>query len=130
MERIVAIRKLRKLIGKGFAYRINPKALTGEEREAAEAELKLATAEMVRVRAERDDRYKAILAADPEYQRLLAAHNEAYKRQKKLMGDVHSRKISVGDTSSGFFYLVNAEGDSWEEVIDKLTAKASALVGA
>lgn len=122
MERSVAIKKLGKLLGKKLGYRIDPKAATPEEREAARAELDPAMKERNALRDRRDARSKAILAADPEYQSIVAAHKVAVDKVEKLSWITRRRKITVG-TSEGLFFLVKAEGDSWEEVIAKIEAK-------
>ena len=122
MERAVAIRKLGKLIGKGFGYRIDSKAPSSGERVAAKTEL-------VTMRAKRDDldkrcneRRKAVLEADAEYQNLLAEYLVARKQTDVLTGMTYRKKITVG-ASNGMFFVVKADGDSWEEVISKVETK-------
>lgn len=122
MERAVALKKLGKILGKNLAYRINDKAPTREEREAAAKELPAALEERNKLREKRDERYKEILAADAEYQRLKEAHQTAKNHADELMSIKHTCKFNVG-TSNGMFFLVKAEGDSWEEVIEKVAAK-------
>lgn len=122
MERSVAIKKLGKIIGKSLGYRVDPRAPTPEERAAAKIELSEAYAERDKLKEKRDERYRAILAADQEYQRLHAEHQAAYKRVDKLCSITCHYKITVGETN-GTVFLQRAEGDSWEEVIEKLTAK-------
>lgn len=124
MERSVAIKKLGKLLGKRLGYRINDKAPSREER--AEAKTKLTSAVMERDKLEerRDARERAILAADPEYQSLLAEHKTASEVVKRLFDVTRHYKITVG-TSEGMFFLIKAEGDSWEEIIDELQKKAA-----
>jgi hypothetical protein len=119
MERSVAIKKLGKLIGKSFGYRIDEKAPTREERAAVLAKLPAARAELDKLKEQRDARYRAILAADAEYQELHAAHKTAHENIAKLSSITSRYRITVGATSTMFFH-VKAEGDSWEEVIDKL----------
>ena len=122
MERTVAIKMLGKLLGKKLGYRVDTKAPTPEEREVAKATLSPAIEERNKLKEQRDARYKAILAEDTEYQNLFAAAKAASKRVEELSSITRHRKITVG-TSEGMFFLVKAEGDSWEEVIDKLTTK-------
>lgn len=119
MERSVAIRKLGKLLGKSLGYRVDSKAPTQEEREVAQSQLPAACAERDKVKEKRDARYKEILAADLEYQTLLTEHRAARERVEKLSSIARHYKITVGK-SNGLFFHVMAEGDSWEEVIDKL----------
>ena len=124
MERAVAIKKLNKLIGKGFGYRIDNKAPSPEERVAAKAEL-------VTERAKRDDldkkcneRRRVVLEADAEYQNLLTEYKIARKQTDILSGMTYRKKITVGSTN-GMFFVVEADGDSWEEVINKVENKSA-----
>jgi hypothetical protein len=122
VERAVAIKKLTKLLGKKLGWRINAKHPTQEEKDAAKTALPAAVAERELLKQRRDERYKTILAADMEYQRLHAEHHAAYERVNRMQSKMHQHKIAVGTIESGFF-LVKAEGNSWEEVIDKVAAK-------
>ena len=122
MERAVAIKKLGKLLGKKLGYRVNNKAPTPEERAAAEAELAPAIEERNKLKERRDERYKAILAADAEYQSLFAAHRVASEHIDRLSSITRHHKITVG-ISESLFFVVKAEGDTWEEVIGKLTVE-------
>lgn len=125
MERTVALKKLEKLIGKKLGWRINPKAPTPEERALAQAALPQAIEERKRLQELRQARHQAILAADAEYQTLDAGAKAAVKRVEQLSSVTRHHKITVG-TSEGMFFLVKAEGDSWEEVIGKLSAQKAA----
>ena len=122
MERAAAIKTLGKLLGKKLGYRVDAKAPTQEERAEARAALTQAIEERNKLVERRDARSRAILAADAEYQSLLTDARAARERTNKLSSVAHHYKITVG-TSEGMFFLVKAQGDSWEEVIDKLTAK-------
>ena len=124
MERSVAIKKLEKLLGKKLAWRINPKALDAEERQAARETLTAAIAERKALQEKRDARERELLA-DPEYQQLKAAAKAAAENAERISGLTRCFKITVG-TNEGMFFLVKAEGDSWEQIIEKLTAKAAA----
>lgn len=119
MERTVALKKLRGLLGKKLGYRIDSKAPSPEERAAAKAELPTAIEERNKAKELRDTRYQTLLAGDTEYQSLFAAHKAARDRTDRLSGIIHRHKITVG-TDEGFFFHVKAEGDSWEEVLAKL----------
>jgi hypothetical protein len=127
MQRTVALKKLQKIIGKSLGYRINLKAATPEEREIALVELPTAVAEKDRLKKAKDERYAAILAADAEYQTLSTELKAARDRVDLLSHTAHrSHKITVGrniDAGGIGFFEVKAEGDSWEEVIGKLTEK-------
>jgi hypothetical protein len=119
MERSAAIKKLGKLLGKSLGYRINDKAPTPEERAAAKAELTLAIAERNTLKEKRDERHRAILAADAKYQSLHATHAVASERVDKLLSITRHFKITVG-ISNSMCFLIKAEGDSWEDVIAKI----------
>lgn len=122
MERSVAIKKLGKLLGHRLGYRVDPKAPSREEREAAMAELKSATEDRNRIREQLEARRKAILDGDAEYQRLSAENKAERDRRDNLWGISQHYKITVG-TSSGMFFHVRAQGDSWEDVIDKIAGE-------
>ena len=125
MERTVALKKLGKLLGNKLGYRIKAKAPTPEERAGAKAALAPARAERDRLKEQRDTRHREILAADAEYQRLQSEARAAVERVEKLSGTSSHYKITVG-LDLGWAFEVKAEGDSWEDVIDKLSARTSA----
>ena len=122
MERAAAISKLGKILGKKLGYRVDPKAPTREEREAARTELPTAIAERKVLAEKKEARCKVLLEADAEYQALTAAYDKAREHTNKLSAITRHYKITVG-VSDSMFFLIKAEGDSWEEVVDKLTAK-------
>lgn len=121
MERTVAIRKLTKLLGKNLYWRVRNNAPTREEREAAQAALPAARAERQALKEKREAKCLELLN-DPEYRQLVAADNAAYERYEKLRSLSWSYKIAVGH-NVGLGFHIKAEGDSWEEVIDKLQQK-------
>ena len=123
MERAVAVKKLHKLIGKGFGYRIDKKAPSSEERVAAVGELIEARVKRDTLAKKRRERHEAILAADAEYQSLCTEYDVANKYVGHLEGITYRKKITVGDMSNGMFFVVKADGDSWEEVISKVESK-------
>ncbi len=122
MERTAAIKKLGKLLGKSLGYRVDPKAPTSQQREEARHQLHALNAAKQQAEQAMKDRREALLAADAQYQELVAAYQEARQRAEKTASILHHFKFTVG-TTSGMFFLVKAQGDSWEEVIDKLSAK-------
>jgi hypothetical protein len=124
MERVVAIKRLGKMLGKSLGYRVDPKAPTREEREEAHRQLPALTAAKKEAEKAMADRREAILAADKEYQDLVAAWKEAKLNADKAFSLTHHFKFTVG-TSNGMFFHVKAQGDSWEDVIEKLDAKAA-----
>lgn len=125
MERAVALKKLEKLLGKKLGWRINPKAPTHDERAAAKAAVPSAIEARKGLEAQRDARREAVLAADEEYQTLLSAAKAARESAEHLLSTTRHYKITVGTLETGFF-LVKTEVDSWEEVIEKLSAKTVA----
>ena len=119
MERAIAVKKLVKVLGKSLAYRVDDRAPTADEREAARQALAAASKIRDEAKQRRDERYTEILAADQEYQALKAAHKAAQEQVEKLASKSRHYKFTVG-TTNGMFFVVKAEGDSWEEVIGKL----------
>lgn len=126
MERGVAIKKLEKLLGKKMGWCVRPTYSTADERAAAKAALPSAREERNRLKEQKDARHRAILEADAEYQSLLTASKAAAENVERLDGITRHHKITVG-INLGWAFKVKAEGDSWEEVIEKLaTAKVAA----
>jgi len=124
MDKSVAVKKLRQAIGKGFGYRENPRAGTREDREKAKSELKVATAERQRLKDAIYARERELHMGDEQWLTLQAAYKEAGKRTSTLSGKAHYHRITVGHSESigGFgFFHVKAEGDNWQEVLDKVT---------
>lgn len=122
MERLVAINKLGKLLGKSLGYRVNDKAPGRDERLAAQTALPAATQERRLLSEKLEARRKALLKADAEYQSLSADYIVAREQVDELSSISRTYKFTVG-VSSSMFFIVKAEGDSWEEVIAKLTEK-------
>ena len=128
MQRSDAIKKLGKLLGKSFGYRIIDKAASPDERAAAKLEIAAAVEERNRLKERRDARHNAILEADVEYQNLFAAAKAASDRVSTLQSITMHYKFTVG-TSNGRFFHVKAEGDSWEDVITKIENQQIGSVG-
>jgi regulator of protease activity HflC (stomatin/prohibitin superfamily) len=126
MERAVAIKKVAAILGRDMGYRVDASAPSSDVREAAREALKAANAERDRLRADRDARKAALLAADAEYQALVLAADAAGENCKKLMSLLGHYKITVGISNSMFFH-VRAQGDTWEQVIAKLGRGANAV---
>ena len=122
MERAVAIKKLGKILGKSLGYRVDPKAPDQDERNEAREELRIALVHREAFKKEREARREKILQADAEYQRLKAEHVEATQRCEKLSATMRHYRFTVG-TSNSMFFSIKAQGDSWEEVITKLSEK-------
>lgn len=119
MERTAAITKLGKLLGKSLGYRVDPKAPTVEQREAAKAQCPALHAASKAAQGAVEARRLELLA-DPQYQELRAAAKVASEKANRMSYTAHHHyKITVGSTNSMFFH-VKAQGDSWEEVIEKV----------
>ena len=125
MERAVAIKKLGKILGKSLGYRVDPKAPDQFERDEARAKLQVALRLRDAATKASKARFEAVLAADTEYQRLKAELLEAEKACEELSSIMRHYRFTVG-TSGDMFFTIRAQGDSWEEVIAKLTAKQAA----
>lgn len=122
MERAVAIKKLGKILGKSLGYRVDPRAPDQDGRDEARAKLPDATAKRKALSEQMEARRTAILLADAEYQRLKADHAGAKQACDKLSSIICHYRFTVGNTNSMFFH-VKAQGDSWKDVIAKLTEK-------
>ena len=120
MERSVAIKKLGKLLGAKLGYRVDDKAPKQDERDAAKAALAPAIETRTALRDAREARMKAVLEADAEYQRLKVEAEAANETVDKLWSITRRYKFTVG-ISEALFFIVKAEGDTWEEVIAKLS---------
>lgn len=121
MERAVALTKLRTLLGKTMGYRIDTKAPTPEERAAAKDVMPAAIAQREAAQEAREARAKFLLDNDAEYQSCCAVAKSAWDYVDKLFSITYRHKFTVGKMSSLFFHVI-AEGDTWEEVIEKVQA--------
>jgi vacuolar-type H+-ATPase subunit I/STV1 len=121
MERHIAIKKLTKLLGKGLGYRVDPKAYDAEDR----ANMKIQRALREELREAVRKRCNALLSADQEYQRLKAELNAANEAYERLSAINLSYRFTAG-VSRGPFFVIKAQGDSWEEVIAKIAKEREA----
>jgi len=123
MERSVAIKKLGKLLGKSLGYRVDPSAPTSEGRE--EIKRQLPTMNFAKQQAEQimRERQEAILAGDAKYQELVAIYKDAKKRAADAFSVANHFKVTVGRTTEFGFFHIEAQGDSWEDVIETLERK-------
>jgi hypothetical protein len=119
MERAIAIKKLGKLLGKSLGYRVDPNAPLADEREELRATLKEASTKVDALLKQKELRIKALLDADAEFQRIKAEHATAKKARDRLASRCYHYRFTVG-TNDGLFFVVKAQGDSWEEVIGKV----------
>ncbi len=126
MERAVAIKKLGKILGKSLGYQVDPKAPDQDERDKAREKLRETAPKRDALGREKNARRDKIvneaLKADAEYQRLKSEYAEAEKICSDLSAITSHYRFTVG-VSNSMFFSVRAQGDSWEEVISKLTEK-------
>ena len=122
MERQEALRRLRKMLGKQFAYEYRPDAPSEEER----AEAKARHAELAKQRQELSQavaaRQQYLLQNDATYQELRAKYKLADKAVTANNGAIYLYKFTVG-TANKLFFHVKAQGNSWEEIFAKLKAE-------
>ncbi len=112
-------RFLLKLLGKKAAWRVNDKACTADERAEAVAALPELRARELAAKQARDARYRAVLAADGEYQARLAEWKVAQVEHETMSSRLRSYRITVG-LNEGWCFSVRAQGDNWADVIRKL----------
>ena len=125
MDRQVALAKLRKILGKSFGYQIDPKAPKADERAEAQSLLPCAIADRKTIADRLEARRAALLAADPEYRSLKIDYDERRRYVDELLSKTNHYKITVG-TSSALFFRVEAQGDTWEDVLEILKSKQRA----
>jgi chromosome segregation ATPase len=123
MQRSTAIAKLSKLLGKSLGYRVDPTAPSAWVRDQARAELAQARPQREALAKALEARSREILGADADYQRLKAEVAEAQRHCDALAAVTSHYRFTVG-ISNSLFFTVKAQGDSWEQVIEKLTPKA------
>ena len=91
----------------------------GDDRAEAREELKLSVTERDELERAKNARMLELLEADAEFQRLKTAYDASRKRCEKLVSIQHHYRFTVG-VSNGMFFIIKAQGDSWEEVIKKV----------
>lgn len=123
MNQAQAVAQLRKALGSKFAYRLDPKAPTAEEREDIRAAWQAAKAVADEAVAARKARHEELMA-DPLYRELAAKAKAAQDAADKARSGLYRHRVTVGTVSSMFF-SVKAEGDNWAEVVSKATGSAS-----
>jgi len=122
MKREDAVKKLGKLLGKCFGYRVDRDAPDADEQAEAKARLPALRTAEEQAEAAMKARRKAVLAADHEYQALVVVHRDAQATRHKASSLASRYKITVG-TTSDFSFHIKAQGHSWEDVIEKLTKR-------
>jgi len=125
MKREDAVKKLGKLLGKCFGYRVDRDAPGADEHAEAKAQLPTLRTAEEQAEAAMKARREAILAADLGYQTLVEDYRAARARRHAASSAASRYKITVGVTTELFFHI-RAQGHSWEDVIEKLTSRGSA----
>jgi hypothetical protein len=120
MNKTQAIAAMLKLVGKRVNYRYDESAPKAEEREELHAKLPALQAARDATRTAMDQRIKDLLAGDAEYQRLRAEAAAARKAAADASSRARHYRVTIGDSSDGFCNLILAEGDNWQDAIDKL----------
>lgn len=123
MNKAQAFKILRPLLGKNLAYRERPDAQLADEREAQRERARDLGQTVDMLRDQRDARAKLLLEQDAEYQRLKGLHAAASKQKQTAFSLSHQYRVTVGRTTSIGAFFVEAEGDNWQEVVDKVRAK-------
>jgi hypothetical protein len=113
---------LRRLLGPEATWSDSGKRTDPDDRERAKAQLPDLRARAEAAAKARDERKQALLAADEEYQRLVKEAEVIQKLLDEMESTSRHHRLSVG-TGSGFFWIVEASGDNWADVIRKLKAK-------
>lgn len=121
MNQTQAIAKLKKIIGKGFGYRVDPKALNAEERDAASIKARALREQKVAAEEAMQARRNEVLRGDATYQSLKIEYEALRKAHEVASRGLYRKRITVGHVSSMFF-SVRADGDNWDEVVAKVAA--------
>jgi len=121
MTRQEAFKKLQKLFGKKALYRVHTELSSPEKRQQAREAMEALRAKHEDVKVRRDARQKELLA-DPTYQELVVEARALYQALDRARGEMSYYKFSIG-TNEGFAYMVEAQGDTWEQCFEELERK-------
>lgn len=113
--------RLAKLLGKSAYWEINQTAPTADQRAEFSAKMPALRAAKDAARQRMEAR-RAELLKDPEYLRLKEESIAADKASQHAAGMSVFYPISVG-TRDSLFFRVEAQGDSWDAVLEAVTAK-------
>lgn len=122
MNQSQAIAKLKAALGRGFAYRLDPKAPKPAQRQDAADKLRAALLCKKSAADAAKARYEELLK-DPKYVKLRAEADALSKECDKLAATTRHYPITVG-VNNGMWFSIKAEGDNWQEVVDKVTKGA------
>jgi hypothetical protein len=115
MERNVALKRLRRMLGKNAGYRVDPTAPTGEQREKRE---RIARNGLAQGRG-----VESCASAPRGRARSRCRIPAPREAADKAGATARHHKITVG-VSSELFFHVKAQGDSWEEIFRILEGSA------
>jgi hypothetical protein len=116
MQRAAAIKKLTKLLGQAFGYRVNLHAPYADERLQEQANARrLLDARQAALEA-LNARRTWLLDADPEHRLLLEQLTRLRDAHANANFMARAYRFTAGVTD-GMFYHVVAQGDTWEEVV-------------
>jgi hypothetical protein len=125
MTRDEATRKIKKLLGPKALLEARGEISAPDKRERAREAARFLKARTVELDAKIAARQKELLDV-PDYQAMLAERKTLRKDANDLLGDQLHYKFQAG-TLGGFtgfpIFHVEAQGDTWEEVIAKLEEK-------
>lgn len=119
MRRQDALNKIRRILGDHMGYRVDPKAPDADERAEALALTRELRPLVEAAEKARRARLEELLRNDETFQRLKAEHEALKERRELASSKLHHYRFTVG-ISGDLFFTVKAQGDSWEEVIEKL----------
>lgn len=122
MTREQALKKLRRLLGPTCYAEIGDRISSPEKRDRYHARRRAARDEKTRAGEALDARRREVLAADSQYQTLLATFRAASDAEKDVRyhADESGYKFTVGTITHGMFRSQRAAGDTWEEVFAAL----------
>lgn len=120
MNQNEAIKKLQKKLGRDLAWRVNRDAPNAEDRAEYREQSRLLSAQVAATKDAMEKR-RAELLKDPEYAALRDKYQATKDEQSRAFSMSRSFRISVGTiTKSLGFFHVQAEGDTWAEVVEKI----------
>jgi hypothetical protein len=126
MNTAQALKELRKLLGLNAGIQDSKRPTSPELRERQRAARHAGQELKQAAQAAMEARRAEVLKGDTEYQRLLAEYTAARQALDKLPYGQHYR-YSAGSTGrsgiAAMFFTVAAEGDTLEELIEKVKAK-------
>lgn len=124
MNQKQAIARLTKRLGKKLAWRVNKNALRADERDEERAASRALRAEAVELKAALEAR-RAELLKDPQYVTLRERYKAADDAANRALSRSMSKAITVGKLGELGFFLVSAEGDTWDEVVQKVESSTN-----